>query len=224
MNAMLGVQVFQAIRTLSCVAFLSLLMLFAGCATQTRPSSTILPPSPSTPAKELNEQRRQALTAIRHWSFKGRAAVQRGNEGWSATLHWDQHEDAYRLRMIAPLGRGTYEVLKQNGGVSLIDPTNNVFKAGSPEELLAENLGWNLPISDIEFWVRGLLAPGPAPTQLDLDEGGLLKDFAVRGWRVSVLDYFWKDSIAMPRKLFINYGDMKIRLVISKWDLGTDGS
>ena len=218
---MLDVFHFSGARVLCKYLLLGVVFSSVGCATQTKPVSPSTPKL-ATPSQELNQQRRERLKGIKHWSFKGRAAVQRGNEGWSATLHWDQHEDAYRLRIIAPLGRGTYEVLKSDGQVSLIDPGNNVFEAPTPEQLLTENIGWNLPISDIEYWVRGLTAPGSQPTQLDLDEGGLIKDLAVRGWRVSVLEYKWQDGLAMPRKLFMNYGDMKMRLVIASWNLDRD--
>lgn len=210
---------FLRVRLRFCCLLVALCI--TGCATQT-PQPVKLAVSSTTPAQKLNEERQAQLAGINVWAFKGRAAVQRGNEGWSATLHWDQNGDAYRLRIIAPLGRGTYEVLKQDQEVSLIDPGNNVFKAASPEQLLTENIGWNLPISDIEYWVRGLVAPGSKPTQLDVDEGGLIKDFAVSGWRVSVLEYIWQDGLAMPRKLFMNYGDMKMRLVVASWKLRHD--
>ena len=206
---------------LSACLFLFAILSNVGCSTQPRAPS-VKAPATKTPSQELNQERQQLLAGIDEWSFRGRAAVQRGDEGWSATLHWDQHGESYRLRIIAPLGRGTYEVLKQDQQVSLIDPGNNVFKAASPEQLLTENIGWNLPISDIEFWVRGLIAPGSKPSQLDLDEGGLIKDLAVSGWRVSVLEYTWQDGLAMPRKLFMNYGDMKLRLVVSTWKLNSD--
>ena len=201
--------------------FLLLIVGSVGCSTQTH-VAVVKQSASKTPSQKLNLERKQRLANIDVWSFKGRAAVQRGDEGWSATLHWDQHGESYRLRIIAPLGRGTYEVLKQDHQVTLIDPANNVFNAASPERLLAENIGWNLPISDIEFWVRGLIAPGSEPSQLDLDEGGLIKDLAVSGWRVSVLEYIWQEGLAMPRKLFMNYGDTKMRLVVSTWKLNSD--
>ena len=124
----------------------------------------------------------------------------------------------FRLRIIAPLGRGTYEILRQRDSVTLIDAENRTYSAGSAEQLLQDAVGWRLPISNIEFWVRGLLAPNEAPTQLSLDESGLVTDFAVQAWRVSVLDYQVVDQIAMPRKLFMNYGDTKVRLLITAWD------
>lgn len=211
--------------SLAWFAFLMMLVaLLPACTTNPPQPVATAVPKPETLAEKLHAERRATLSALSHWSFTGRAAVQRDAEGWSATLHWEQHGEAFRLRIIAPLGRGTFEILREPGKVTLIDPQNNVYSANSPEQLLQEATGWRLPISNIEYWVRGLLAPGESPSQVNLDEGGLLKDFAVRKWRVSVLEYLSVDSLAMPRKLFMNYDTTKIRLVVNRWNLNADAS
>lgn len=212
------------------------LALVACSGRQTAPS-TARPVTPENPAQALYEQRQSIIGAIDTWAFKGRAAVQRGSEGWSATLHWRQQGSSFRLRIIAPLGRGTYEILRSQDQVSLIDADNNVYTAASPDELFANAIGWRLPISNIEFWIRGLLAPGESPSQLNLGTEGLVKDFAVDGWRVSILGYqsvsipprtassnqgASTENLAMPKKLFMNFDDTKVRVVISAWELGGD--
>ena len=128
------------------------------------------------------------------------------------------------MRIIAPLGQGTYEILREPDKVSLTDADNRVYSAATPEQLASEVIGWRLPITNIEFWVRGLMAPGEAPSHFTLDDGGLVKDFAVDGWRVSVLEYQFIDDLAMPRKLFMSYGDTKIRVVINAWEIAADES
>ena len=137
-------------------------------------------------------------------------------------MHWVQHGQSLRLRIIAPLGLGTYEILREPDKVTLIDAENRTYSAASPEQLLREATGWRLPISNIEYWVRGILAPDAGPSQLNLDDDGLLTDFAVQGWRVSVLDYVAVEGLPMPRKLFMNYDKAKVRLVINKWELSVD--
>ena len=210
--------------------------LAACSARQTAPSVT-RPVAPENPAQALYKQRQSIIRSIDAWAFKGRAAVQRGSEGWSATLHWRQQGNSFRLRIIAPLGRGTYEILRADDQVSLIDADNNIYTATSPDELFAKAIGWRLPISNIEFWIRGLLGPNESPSQLNLGADGLVKDFALHGWRVSILGYqpvsfpalstsankgTSTDQLAMPKKLFMNFDDTKVRVVINTWELGSD--
>ena len=39
------------------------------------------------------------------------------------------------------------------------------YNAASPEQLLAEQWGFHLPVSNMKYWVRGLPVPGiPATT------------------------------------------------------------
>ena len=210
----------------------------AACSVQQQKPSTPRPDPSLSSAQALYEQRHTVVESIHTWAFKGRAAVQRGSEGWSATMHWRQEGKSFRLRIIAPLGRGTYEIFREEDQVSLIDANNNVYTATNPDELFAEVIGWQLPISNIEFWIRGLLAPGESPGQPNLSTDGLVKDFALDGWRVSILDYQSvpnpprsgnsiqgpsTDNLAMPKKLFMNFDDTKMRVVINAWDLGDDG-
>ncbi|MEM7465378.1 MAG: lipoprotein insertase outer membrane protein LolB [Pseudomonadota bacterium] len=200
-------------------------VLISACATAPppKPSSSVVQPKVSA-RDQLFLDRQKRLKQIDVWSFRGRAAVQRSAEGWSATLHWQQNGSAYRLRIVAPLGQGTYEILRDAEQVSLIDKDNQVYHAQSPEALVENAIGWKLPISNIEYWIRGLTGPTEKPSQLSLDEGGLIQDLASGGWRVSILEYQYIQGVAMPRKLFMNYGDTKIRVVISKWDLDFNAS
>ncbi|MGR8946433.1 MAG: lipoprotein insertase outer membrane protein LolB [Gammaproteobacteria bacterium] len=204
--------------------FVALLFSFSIVACTSQPSAPAgpTPVASATPAQALYERRQAIIGSIRTWSFRGRTAVQRGSEGWTATLHWRQHDGSFRLRIIAPLGQGTYEILREPDKVSLIDADNRVYTAATPEQLASEVIGWRLPITNIEYWVRGLMAPHEEPSQLTLDEGGLVKDFAVDRWRVSILEYQFIDDLAMPRKLFMSHGDTKIRVVINAWEIVTD--
>ena len=137
-------------------------------------------------------------------------------------MHWVQQGQAFRLRIIAPLGRGTYEITREPDKVTLVDAENRIYSAATPEQLLRDATGWELPISSIEYWVRGILALDANPSQLSLNDEGLVTDFAVQGWRVSVLDYVGVEDLQMPRKLFMNYDKAKVRLIISKWEIPVD--
>ena len=197
-------------------------IVVSGCSL-TQAKRAVLPAEKTlTPAEKLFRDRHHELAAIPNWSFTGRVAVQRDAEGWSATMHWVQQGQAFRLRIIAPLGRGTYEITREPDKVTLVDAENRIYSAATPEQLLRDATGWELPISNIEYWVRGILASDANPSQLSLNDEGLVTDFAVQGWRVSVLDYVGVEDLQMPRKLFMNYDKAKVRLIISKWEFPVD--
>lgn len=187
---------------------LALVGALAGCA------GGWLRPAPPPVAAPLN-----SLEAIRDWQVDGRIAIQRGDEGWSAKLRWDQRTDGYQVRLIAPLGRGTYELAGNADGVELLVPDGRTFAATDAEALMREHLGWSLPVAGAEYWMRGLLAPDPAPDYVRRDDAGQLTDLEQAGWRVSILKRSASEGFSLPAKLFMHYGDMKVRIVVQNWIL-----
>ena len=193
---------------------LAVISALAGCAGGSLRSA----PPPVAPPVD-------ALEAIRDWQVDGRIAIQRGDEGWSAKLRWDQRADGYQVRLIAPLGRGTYELAGDASRVELSVPDGRTFVATDAEALMREHLGWSLPVSGAEYWMRGLVAPDSEPGYIRRDEAGQLTDLEQGGWRVSILKRSASAGFNLPAKLFMHYGEMKVRIVVANWTLheyGTD--
>ena len=174
-----------------------------------------LPPSQST--TDFHE-----IEAIQNWSAAGRVAIQKGDEGWSANMHWLKHEARFQLRLVAPLGRGTYQLAGDGTQVELIVPDGGRFIASDAQSLMAEHLGWSIPIEGAEYWLRGLVAPNSSPGYINLDDHGQLLDLEQQGWRISVLRRLKVDSFNLPSKLFMHYQDLKVRIVVSSWKLASE--
>jgi len=183
--------------------------LLSGCASV--PFSTKPPVVPAT------DQAR--IAGIDSWRVDGRVAIQRGDEGWSAKLRWTKQVGHFQMRLIAPLGRGTYQLAGDGSRVELIVPDGRKFTADDAEDLMRRHLGWSIPVDGAEYWMRGLIAPGSEPGNVRRDDAGQLTDLEQDGWRVSVLKRTAVAGMALPAKLFMHYGDLKVRIVVAKWDL-----
>ncbi len=168
---------------------------------------------------EAQATRRATLLALDHWTLDGRVAVQRGSEGGTAQLRWQQRGEAFDLRIMAPLGRGTYQLHGDGARVTLVAPDGRQYEADRIETLMAQHLNWSLPVAGAQYWVRGVPAPAPPATDVIFDETGRMTDCAQAGWRVSVLDYDAATTPELPRKLFLAADDVKIRIAITQWTL-----
>lgn len=163
---------------------------------------------------------RAQLTNLRGWELRGRIAVKLENDAFSATLHWRQDADAYILRVIAPLGRGTFELSGDATGVELRTADNRVFRATNPEALLQENLGWQLPVSGLRWWVRGLPRPGVATSRLDVNETGWLASLTQDGWAVQYEEHRAQGRLMLPGKMSLENGPVRVRLAVARWQAG----
>jgi outer membrane lipoprotein LolB len=159
------------------------------------------------------------IEALEDWRADGRIAIQRGDEGWSASMRWRKQASDFQLRLIAPLGRGTYQLAGNDEQVELIVPDGRRFHASDAQSLMLEHLGWSIPLGGAQYWLRGLVAPDPPPGRVRRDEAGLLQDLDQAGWRISVLRRMQVGDFVLPAKLFMSYRDLKVRIVISSWKL-----
>ena len=78
----------------------------------------------SPPASPDWEARKQQVSALEDWEFKGRMAVKvADNPDASGQLNvlWEQSEDVSRVRLSGPFGAGAWELLWEPELVSISD-------------------------------------------------------------------------------------------------------
>lgn len=193
------------------ILLLLLVAGMAGCADL----ALVSPPGKSADAAW--DARLKDLYRLQQWSIHGHLAVQAGGEGWSATLYWDQDNQDYTLRFIAPLGQGTYQLSGDEGKAKLLTADNKVYRATDAEHLLQDNLGWNVPLHGLKYWVRGVPEPGVMTDNLLLDDKGRMTDLQQSGWRISISRYSEFNGKELPSKLFMQNDRFQLRLVVLDW-------
>jgi len=180
-----------------------------------------LPVAPVLSPEALERQwaaHRAALGTLKRWTLQGRVGIQTDKDGWNASLRWRQAEDAYSLRLMAPLGQGTFELEGNSGGVVMRTPENQTLIAASPESLMQQNLGWSLPLTGLHYWIRGIPDPGNPVQALQLDNQGRMAELEQSGWQISVLSYDRTSGMDLPTKLFMHSPQLKVKLVVDTWE------
>jgi outer membrane lipoprotein LolB len=187
-------------------------LVLSGCA-------ALRPPPAPTPGTDDPRwlARQQALAALDTFTLSGRVAIQRGSEGGGAKLRWRQAGDSTDLRIMAPMAQGTFRLQGDSTGVALTAPDGRQYAAENFEDLMATHLDWSLPVDGARYWVRGIPDPAERIEHIGFDGAGRLSDLAQAGWRISVLEYRDVDGKSLPARLFLNAGDLKIRLAIDTW-------
>jgi outer membrane lipoprotein LolB len=158
------------------------------------------------------------LAMLRAWDIAGRLGIQTAHEGWHIGFRWQQATDLYHIVLSNPLGQTSGELQGNPQGVTLLLGDGRSVSANDPEQLLAQQFGWRVPIKGLYFWVRGLPAPGVAEAHA-LDEEGRLQWLEQSGWRISYRRYGNFFGKTLPTKIFLDNDDLKVRLVIDEWTL-----
>lgn len=190
------------------VAF-CLLLLLTSC-------STVAPPA--LPSSLPWEKRQTKLDQIRHWTLQGKIAVQTAQDAGSATMDWVQHQNQFTLTLSGPLGSNAIRLVGKPGLVILTDSTGKQLSASSPEALLANAWGFHLPVSHLNFWIRGLPVPGIAANS-QFDNNGRLSSLSQQGWHVQFFSYTTVNGTDLPSKLSITSATMKVKVIVYTWTI-----
>lgn len=194
-------------------AYLAFLVLsIAGCAGRGG-----LKPDPEVQARWLQQQ--AEATAYDEWDMYARAALRRKGEAYNISIRWQQEKDGRFMMMLeAPFGQGVLRIDALEPGVYQLNlPDGRAFENSSTEALLEEVVGWSLPVSGLEYWVRGL-PHARSEYSLRLDSAGRASSINQDGWEIKYLDYFAAAADpVLPRRLRLDSDALSLQLVIERW-------
>ena len=156
------------------------------------------------------------ISHIDGWQISGKIGIRAPKDSGSGTLFWLQRQDYFDIRLSGPLGRGATRLTGRPDAVTLEVAGQGRFEAQSPEALVESQLGWQLPVSNLLWWVRGLPAPN-SRSRISLDNNGRLATLQQDGWSVQYLGYEEEDGLDLPSRIKLEGRNLQITLVIKDW-------
>lgn len=186
------------------------LLLLTACASlpQSKPESSAI-------GARRSVALRAELQQIHSFAVQGRIAG--GVLGIKGDVHWQQNaDDSFSLRISGPFGMGASSISGTPQQV-VVHSGDGKTQVTDPQLWLQQNLGWNLPIARLRYWVLGLPAMD-SPVQLSsYNDDGTLMELQQDGWQIDYTEYLNAGGYTLPRKLQISHADATFRVVIDDW-------
>ena len=160
------------------------------------------------------------LDKLDHWKLSGKLAVRQPSDSGSAIInHWIQDGEAYDLALSSSfLGMGSTTLKGVPGFIELTLPNGETYRSGEPEALVEAATGWQLPLENLTWWIRGL--PSPASDyRLLFDNQGTLAMIRQNGWEIRYDRWqtFLASYPALPARITALKEQKRVRLVVSDW-------
>ena len=193
--------------------WLLLIVLVSGCSTIPKTEVNI----PESGRQRLWEARQIQLTQFNDWQLEGRLGLRVPGQSGSMSMEWRQVGEAYTVYLDGPLGQSIAKIEGKPERVQL-EASGERYKGQSPEQLLFELTGWNLPVSLLRYWVMGMPSPVGYST-LKLNNQGNPSLISQQGWTVEYLQYKDFSGVTMPSRLKIRQGEVQATLVARSWRL-----
>lgn len=158
----------------------------------------------------------------RPFDLLGRALVayesETGRQAITANLRWEHGADRDEIWLMTPTGQTLAHIVDTSEGAVLTRADQQQFRATSTEALTRQALGWALPLSRLQYWVRGAPAPGDAPAAVERNAANRLTAFQQHGWRVGLI---YQDDggerAGLVRRIDLTDRANEIRFVIDTW-------
>lgn len=195
------------IRSASFAGALALCALLAAC-----PAVPRRPEAPALPWPE----RRAALQALDEFVLRGRVAVATAEEGFNASLRWEQAGEGARLSLDGPFGAGGLEIEARADAFTLRNSRGETLDGEAARAALERELGFGLPLGSLRYWVLGV--PDPAlPAEEALNEAQQLTRLVQGGWTIDFGRYARVEGLWRPVRLTVRREAARVRLIIDRW-------
>ena len=166
-------------------------------------------------------QRQAQLAAMDHWQLQGRVNARYYDESHTPRIRWQQRDQDYTIRLWGDLNAGATLIEGRPGHVTL-EQGSEILEASRPEDLILEHLGYELPVSQLNYWIKGLPTPG---VDHDLQLGTLNEVLRLEqsGWSMEYEDYRVFGGYSLPRRIRMERDEEAISLQFIGLNWSVDG-
>jgi len=147
----------------------------------------------------------------------GRVLVTYSGGAVTANVRWTHDADRDEIWLMTPTGQTLAHIIDTPSGAVLTRTDQEQYRAGSVEALTRRALGWALPLNLLQYWMRGVPAPGAPPKAIERGPGGRLVAFQQSGWRVALTYHTEGELAGKVRRADLSDGANGIRFVVDTW-------
>lgn len=164
------------------------------------------------------EARKAVLESLSEWEFTGSINVRDANEAHSSRIRWRQINELYRINLWGTFNIGATEINGRPGEVRIEQEGEDPIITETPEQLLYDRIGYELPVTELNFWIKGIPAPG-ASEELSFADNQQLLGFVQAGWRVDYLGYTNFGQETLPTRIRVQKPPLRLDLIRLNWTL-----
>jgi len=167
---------------------------------------------PEKPVQEYLLAGAQHLQQQQRWRFEGRLAMVDERDSISASISWRHRPEVDEIELSGPLAQGRVQVVVTPDSVVIDNGEGRRVYPGRADEVMAEQLGVDMPVNALRYWVLGVNQPEQAYVERT---GGFFQN----GWVVLFREMQRVDAEWLPKKVTAEKNKTKIKLIVDQWDL-----
>lgn len=192
------------------IILLLLAILVSACTTTMQP----------TPTVSSWEQHVNQLEQLDRWVLEGKLGYRDKKDGGSAWVNWSQNANSFDVKLNGPLGTGATRIIGNNNYAELQRANHENVSAESATALTEVLFGWQWPMEQLQYWVRGIPSPMISKNNISHNLDGTLARLEQSNWTLQFYRYQKAGHWLLPSKIKGQNGDYQFTLVIKNWQPG----
>jgi outer membrane lipoprotein LolB len=160
---------------------------------------------------------REAPPRAQPFDVLGRVLVSYQGSAMTANYRWMHAADADDLWLMTPTGQALAQIREDAEGATITTAEHKQYRASRVEALTQRALGWELPISHLQHWIRATPVPNLPSEIVERDAAGKIRQLAQDGWRITYDYYPATQYEGLPRRMEVVGAAQTLRLVIDTW-------
>lgn len=171
--------------------------------------------SPSTPKAPIPDRAEDITT----WQTEGRVGIRTAQDAVSGNFNWEHSPEHYELNIYGPFGQGATRIEGIPGKESRLTYDDKDLRGPSAEALLYHELGWHFPVTNVQYWIRGLPAPDSA-AEISYQSDGITPEQIVQdGWTITYREFTSLGTLRLPQRLQVTHSPYRVNLIVTDWDV-----
>lgn len=155
------------------------------------------------------------------FTLNGSIGMIQGNEGggWHGKLNWRQNQSDFSMRILGPFGDEQAELLSDGGVLKLKTPDGQLASGNKLTQWQKQAFGTTIPLQALPYWLHGVPYPDmPEPSIKKAN--GKIGQLQQDGWQVNYAEWGKLDGHEMPKRINMNKGQVRIKLVVNEYNRG----
>ncbi len=170
-----------------------------------------LDPKETVTAVDLERMRHNI--ELQQWQLQGKIGLRHNDKADSAYINWRQSADQWTVRLSTVLGQ-TIALIEGSAQQTFLQIGQDTFQAVDSETLLYQLTGWQLPMTPLAYWIRGL--PDPQMPYTMSNDG---RSFTQSGWQVAYRAVMAVKQRTLPARIHLQRPPFTVVLIIQNWTL-----
>jgi len=158
-------------------------------------------------------------THLDQFDLRGRVAIKLDGSGYSARMRWQHLSDSDAVWLYSPVGSTIATITSNHHMATLVTSKKETYRSDNVQALTREVLGWDLPLPGLQHWVQGRADPELVVEAEERDEQDRITRLVQGGWHIEYTKY--DDNARLPSAMVLRFADLRMRLVIDRWNIAT---